>query len=107
MRKFLFLFNNIQHSGLHSAIEAMKAKITTEITGAVSYTTVANHISTAVSQLPDYLSKNRNISSIRSDQYNGDISSIYNNYGSINTGHLNNWTKLSDDDRKKINDERA
>ena len=49
MRKFLFLFNNIQHSGLHSAIEAMKAKITTEITGAVSYTTVANHISTAVS----------------------------------------------------------
>ena len=56
--KIRHLFKNITHSGLESAIEAMKAKITTEPAGSVTYTTVANHISTVVSELPDYLARN-------------------------------------------------
>ena len=50
----------------------MKAKITTIITGIVSYITVANHISTTISQLLYYLSRNRSITSIRSSQNNSD-----------------------------------
>ena len=47
--KIRFLFKKIQYSWLDSAIEAIKSNITTETTGKVSYTTMANHISTAVS----------------------------------------------------------
>ena len=47
--KIRFSFKKIQYSGLDSAIEAMKAKIMTEIICTVTYTTVTNHISTAIS----------------------------------------------------------
>ena len=105
--KIRFLFKNIQHTGLESAIEAMKAKITTEPTGTVSYTTVANHISTAVSELPDYLARNRRVSGVN-DSVNGSPSDgIYHANGTINTGHHDNWLHLSVEDRKKVNDERS
>ena len=45
-------------------IEAMKTKMSTEVIGAVTYTTVANHISTVVSELPEYLARNRNVSGV-------------------------------------------
>ena len=102
--KIRFLFKKIQHSALSSAIEAMKSKITTDTPGSVTYTTVANHISTAVSELPDYVAKNRNISGLQSDSV---PNSIYNADGKINTGHHPNWLKYSDAERKKVNDERA
>ena len=53
--KIRFLFKKIMHTVFSSAIEAMKAKITTEPPGTVTYTTVANHISTDMSELPDYV----------------------------------------------------
>ena len=102
--KIRFLFKKIQHSGLSSAIEAMKAKITLEPPGTVTYTTVANHISTAVSELPDYVAKNRNVSGLHHDSASN---SIFNADGKINTGHHSNWLKYSPADRKKVNDERA
>ena len=100
--KITFHFKKVQHTGLTSAIEAMKAKINTEPPGTVTYTTVANHISTAVSELPDYVAKHRNVSSVTEKK-----SGIYNADGTINTGHHPNWKELSADDRKKVNDERA
>ena len=42
----------------------MKTKIVTEAMGAVIYTTIANHISTTVSELPDYLAHHRNVSGV-------------------------------------------
>ena len=101
--KIRFLFRKIHHVGLSSAIEAMKAKITTDPPGTVTYTTVANHLSTAVSELPDFIVKNRNISSVGGGNSNG----IHNADGSINTGHHPNWQQLSVADRKTVNDERA
>ena len=100
--KIRFLFKKVQHTGLDSAIEAMRAKINTEPAGTVTYTTVANHISTAVSELPDYVAKHHNVSGVTESQ-----GSIYNADGTINTGHHPNWKELSADDRKKVNDERA
>ena len=100
--KIRFLFKKVQHTGLSSAIEAMKAKITTEPPGTVTYTTVANHLSTAVSELPEYVAKNRNVSGMTTGS-----TSIFNADGTINTGHHPNWLNLSPDDRKKVNDERS
>ena len=82
----------------------MKAKITLEPPGTVTYTTVANHISTAVSELPDYVAKNRTISGL---QQSGASNGVFNDDGTINTGHHINWLNYSPGDRKKVNDERA
>ena len=50
--KIRFLFKKIDYQGLSNTVEAMKTKIATEVPGTVTYTTVANHLSTAVSELP-------------------------------------------------------
>jgi len=52
--KVRFLFRKVEHLGLRSSIEALKALETTD-TG-VTYTTAANHIATAVSELPEVIS---------------------------------------------------
>ena len=106
--KIRFLFKKINHSGLESAVEAMKAKITTKLTGTVTYTTVANHISTAVSELPDYLSRNRKVGAVNSGKQNTNgNNSIYNADGTINTGHHPDWISLAPELRKKVNDKRS
>ena len=60
--KIRFLFKKIDYQDLSKTVEAMSTKITTGVPGTVTYTTVANHLSTAVSELPDYLARNRNVS---------------------------------------------
>ena len=53
--KVRFLFRKVQHDGLRSSIDALKAL---ETAGTViTYTMAANHLSTAVSELPEYLAK--------------------------------------------------
>ena len=82
----------------------MKAQITTEPAGIVTYTTVANHISTAVSELPDYIAKNRRVSGVTSG---APIQGILRAKDNISTGYDDNWQDLSQEDRKKVNDERS
>ena len=62
--KVRFLFRKVQHAGLRSSIDALKA---TQTTGTIiSYTMAAKHLSTAVSELLEYLAKNaRNVSGIQ------------------------------------------
>ena len=62
--KIRYLYKKINHEALVKTVEAMKTKIATEVIGVVTYTTVANHISTAVSELPDYFSRHRNTSGV-------------------------------------------
>lgn len=66
--KVQFLFKKIQRPLLQSAIEALKARQTSGT--AITYTMTANRLSTAVSKLPEFLSKNRNISAPTVDKYN-------------------------------------
>ena len=100
--KIRFLFKSVATSGLGSAVEALKAQIATSPTP-ITYTTIANHLATAVADLPDNLAKRRNISSIGSESTKG----IYKPDGSINTGHIDNWYGLSDGDKKLVTDERS
>ena len=60
--KVWFLYKRVQHPGFKNAIEALNTMqmMVTDVT----YTMAANHISTEVSQLPEYLNKNRSISDL-------------------------------------------
>ena len=100
--KIRFLFKSVKSSGLTAAVEALKACISTS-TVPVNYTTCANHISAAVPELSDFISRNRNVSGVKS----GDGSpTIYNDDGSIITSYIDNFYKLSAEDRKIVTDER-
>ena len=103
--KIRFLFNKIQHPGLQAPIEAMRARIATSATP-VSYTTVANHMSTAVSRLPEFISMNRNISGLQTGRDTNEDSGIRNADGSIKTGFIPGWKDLSNDDKKTVYEER-
>jgi len=85
--KICFLFKTVGHADLQPAIEALKVQQT--IGANLTYTTCANHISTTVSELPEYLAKNRNVLGV--GRYNvGTTTSIYTADGVINTGHIEN-----------------
>ena len=102
--KIRFLFKNVQHSGLQSDIAALKASITTSAVGTISYTTVCNHLSAVVSQLPEFISKGRNVSGVVTDSGS---QSIYKTDGSINANEwIPNWNDLSFEDKKKVIAER-
>jgi hypothetical protein len=103
-QKVRLLFKKVQHKDLDSAIKALKAR---QIDGTqLTYTMAANHLSAAVSELPEYLVKNRNISSVGSSNPGSDNSSIYTADGSIKTGYISNWRSLSKEERSKVIAER-
>ena len=82
----------------------MKAKITLEPPGTVTYTTVANHISDPVSEVLDYVAKNRKISGLQQD---GASNGIFNTDRKNNTGHHAKWLNYSPADLKNVNEERV
>jgi len=62
--KVRFLFKKVGHTGLRSSIDALKAQKTAGTV--ITYTMAVNHLSTAVSELPEYLAKNaRNVSGVQ------------------------------------------
>lgn len=103
--KVRFLFKKVQHRDLSGAIEALRVQQTAGTN--VTYAMATSHLSTAVSRLPEYKAKNRNISGVGT-QGNGDdgTDGIYNSDGSIKTGHIPNWKSLSKEDQQKVKDER-
>eukprot|EP00957_Ditylum_brightwellii_P177058 13488085-Ditylum_brightwellii.AAC.1 len=104
--KIRFLFKKIENQGLNATIGALKVCITTGGPGSVSYTTAANHLSTAVSKLPEYVAKhNRNVSSLGKGN-NGQISGIYGSDGKIIIGTTSNWHSLLREEKAKVFAER-
>ena len=104
--KIRFLFKKIEHSGLQSAIEAMRARITTSTTQ-IQYSTVANHMSTAVSMLPEYIARNRNVSLVNTERKQDGESPIHNDDGSVITGYITNWRDLTKQQKETVIKERA
>jgi hypothetical protein len=106
-QKVRLLFKKIQHKDLETAKSALQAQQT--MGNALTYLTCANHLSARVSELPEYLSKNRNVSGVGTREgsggdggNNGDSVGIYNADGTIRTGHISNWKSLSNDDRELV-----
>ena len=88
--KVRFLFMQVHHTGIRSSIDDLKSSQTTGTN--ISYTMAANHLSTATSELPEYISKNaRNILGVQVGDGTKGGNGIYNGYGSINTGHIPSW----------------
>ena len=88
-----FLYRKVQHTGLRSSINTLKASQTTGTT--IFYTMAANHFSTATSELPEYIAKNEiNVSVIQVGDGTKGGDGIYNGDGSINTRHIPNWKSL-------------
>ena len=106
-QKVRLLFKKVQHKDLESAKSALQAQQT--MGNALTYLTCANHLSARVSELPEYLSKNRNVSGLNTREGSGgsggngsESVGIYNTDGSIRTGHISNWKSLSNDDRELV-----
>ena len=103
--KVRLLFRKVQHTRLHSYIDALKASQTTDTT--ISYTMAANHISTATSELPEYIAKNeKNVSGVQVDDGTKGGDDIYNLYGSINNGHIPSQKQITFKYRKLVIDKR-
>ena len=103
--KTRFLFKKVQHNGLQTAIAALRAQQTAGT--AITYTMAANHLSTAVSELPEYISKNhRNVSGVGTNSDQKGSADIYNSDGSIITGHIPNWRNLTKRDHDIVMNER-
>ena len=103
--KIRFLFKKIENTGLKPAIEALKVQQSTK--EELTYAQAANHLATAVSELPEFIAKHRNVSGATTTNTTtrGD-SSIYNADGTIITGHIPNWRSLSQADRHIVHAER-
>ena len=77
------LFNKIKSKDLESAVNSLKAQATTSTN--ITYTMATNHLSEAVSKLPKYLYRQRNISGVRSGG-TGSEDGAYHADGTVKTG---------------------
>ena len=67
-----------------------------------SVATAFNHLASCVSDLPEYVAKNRNISAVKMAPASG----IRRDDGSIHTGFFPNWKSLSKEERGQVTAER-
>ena len=100
--KVRFLLKKTQCTGLESAVSSLRARMTTEPAGTITFAVASNHLASCVSDLPDYVAKHRNISSVKLAPSSG----INKPDGSIHTGFYPNWRSLSKEDRDKVAAER-
>ena len=63
--KVRFLLRKTQNPGLTSAVSTIKALLSTDAPGTVTFAIASNHIASCVSKLPDYIAKNRTISTVK------------------------------------------
>ena len=106
--KLQFLVKQIQNLSLDSVIQALRVRQETT-NEELTQTQAANYLTTKVSELPEFLAKNRNISASVSKNSNSDdkkSSDFYDADGTIITGHIPTWRTLSQADCNKVFAER-
>ena len=88
-------------------MESLKTRMTTDPPGTITVPLCCNHVASAVSELPDYVAKNRNISGLNSgDKVVAPASGIHLSDGSIWTGFYPKWNSLSKENKDKVFAER-
>ena len=100
------LLKRVQNNQLQDTVKALRVRF--DIDG-ISYTEAANHLTSAVSELPEYLLAHR-ISSLKRIRGGGSEKgknkfkwdSIDADVGTIFTGYYSNWKSLSKEDRDKV-----
>ena len=104
------LLKRVQNNQLQDTVKALRVRF--DIDG-ILYTEAANHLTSAVSELPEYLLA-RCVSSMKRIRGGGSEKgknkfkrdSIYADDGTIFTGYYSNWKSLSKEDRDKVIAER-
>jgi hypothetical protein len=102
--KVRLLFKKVTHEKLNDSISALQAQQT--LGNVLTYSQCANHLSARVSELPEYIAKNRNVSGVTQKGRGGGSEGIYAADGSIKTGHISNWADLSKEDKELVKKER-
>ena len=100
--KVRFLLKKVQCPGLVSAVSSLKTRISTEPPGTITFSLASNHLASCVSELPDYIVKNRSINAVKMAPNSG----IRREDGSIHTGFYPNWKSLSQTEREQVGAER-
>ena len=81
--------------------------MTTDPPGTITVALCANHIASAVAELPDYIALHRNISAAVSEgQMSAPSTGIYMSDGSVWRGFYPHWDTLTKDEKDKVFDER-
>ena len=63
--KVRFLLHKTQNTGLTSTVSAIKACLSTDPLGTITFAIESNHIASCISKLPVYIAKNRTISIVK------------------------------------------
>ena len=100
------LFKRTKHAQLTESVKALEVRYDMD---GLTYTQAANHLTTAVSKLPDYQMA-RHISNVKTAGGGGskqgcvchDGNSIYATDGTIWTGHNDEWATMKDSDKEKV-----
>ena len=104
------LFKRTKHTQLVEYVKALEVRNNMD---GLTYTQAANHLTAAVSKLPDYQTTRRD-SNVKTGSGQGskpthvrcDGNSIYVTDGMIWTGHYDEWATMKDSDKEKITAER-
>ena len=100
------LFKRTKHTQLTESVKAFEVRYDMD---GLTYTQAANHLTAAVSQLPDHQMA-RGISNVKTTGGGGnkqariccDGNSIYATDGTIWTGHYDEWATMKDVDKERI-----
>ena len=104
------LFKRTKHPQLTESVKALEVRYDMD---GLTYTQAANHLTAAVSKLPDYQMARR-VSNVKTASTGGnkqgrvrrDGNSIYATDGTIWTGHYEEWATMKDVDKEKVTAER-
>ena len=99
-------FKRTKHPQLVESVKALEVRYDMD---GLRYTQAANHLTAAVSKLPDYQMASR-VSNVKTGSGQGskptrvrrDGNSIYATDGTIWTGHYDEWATMKDSDKEKI-----
>ena len=87
-------------------MESLKTRITTSPPNTITVSLCANHIASAVSELPEYLARARHINAVGTHGDGGGLSAppigIHLDDGTIWTGHYPNWATMPREDKKRL-----
>ena len=104
------LFKRTKHMQLIESVKALEVRYDMD---GLTYTQAANHLTAAVSKLPDYQLARR-VSNVKTGGGGGnkqgcvrcDGNSIYATDGTTWTGHYDEWATMKDADKEKVTVER-
>ena len=105
------LFKHTKHPQLTESVKVLEVRYDMD---GLTYTQAANHLTAAVSKLPDYQLARR-VSNVKTTGAGGnkagrvrrDGNSIYATDGTIWTGHYDEWATMKDTDKGKITRNRS